>query len=222
MQTLEQSVNRLKALAGEEPISREIALRTVNVELYIGWLKREACRKKAAAIPMPGPTLGAFMDDAIEVQGKKVCRIVPAHFFVLQKIESPLLGIMSQLAEERQAALRMDNEQLWDICYLFTNDPRDVYSLVRKGGKEALREASGSIALEWAAELPELVVMAVMEQIKRHVLTKSEILNKMRGEGRITFFQEPEQTPAKKTESGGCSNITSSTENITPLKPETK
>lgn len=171
-------------------ISRADALKAVNIPLYLNWRGRQACLAKAAATPLPGSLLGAFMDGAIKIRDKEVCRIVPAHFFILQKIDSKLLKLISMAQAERTAAVEMTAHEEWDICYIFTNDPKKVFELVREGGVEALRKESQNIATDWEPELIEGVILAVIEQMKRHVETKVKLLSDLKDSGSLTFFRE--------------------------------
>jgi hypothetical protein len=189
---LEENLKRLQTTS---TIDREIALRSVNWPLYYQWKGRQSCLQKAAAKPLPGGLLGAFFDKSIRVGDKDVCRIVPAHFFVLQKIESKLLDMLSGAEANGKSDGDLSEHEKWKICWLFTHNPKEMFDLVETHGPAALWEQAKSIAVEWPAEQVESVVLAVIEQIKRHAETKARLVSDMKKEGSLSFFREPEKQP---------------------------
>ena len=209
--------NRLKNVP---KISYEESLKLVDLGKWNEHRKKQGCLAKAASTPLPGPLLGAFMDKSIMVRDKAVCRIVPAHFFVLQKIESKLLGLLSAAEADRQASMDISVEEQFDLCWIFTNDPAKVFGIVRDGGLPALREQSKSIGIEWEAEMIDCVIMAVMEQLKRHVMAKVQLVSDLKEKGEISFFQEPPKAAIMTpTPVDGSLPISANSSVTTPAKP---
>lgn len=187
-------------------IDREEALRCIpesSWRLYSDWRKKRRCAAKAASVPLPGPTLGSFMDKSIKVEGESVSRLLPAHIIVLQKCESKILGLISADKEEREAAVSLSTEEDADIAYIFTQPIKDVFEIAANGGQKAIREQSKTILLEWPQEKLRTVCFAVLEQIKRYAEAQVKLVSDLKEKGDITFFQEPERTPATKTEAAG-------------------
>jgi hypothetical protein len=178
--------------SGVPVIDRRTALGAVNMDLAQKFHRKLECTTRAQATPLPGESAGAFLHDSINVCGKQIYRFVPAHFMVLQKIESPLLDMIAEAVRSKTAGRDLTMQEQCDLCYIFTNDPETVYLEAKKGGKEAIQSGSErDILLKWEKHEIEFVINGIFEQYVRHVQTKSKILTEEAEKGEVRFFQVP-------------------------------
>jgi hypothetical protein len=172
-------------------IPRDVALRAVNPAKWYEWKGRQACIASARAKPLPGAAGPAFTSGNISAGGKTVYRVVPAHFAVLQALESPLLAMIDAAMNKGETKADFNHLQQWEICYVFTMDARKAYEQLEAGGVEAIRKAAKEeVGLVWEPGAVNLVILAVLEQIKRHVQTTVKFAAEMEKEGQISFFRE--------------------------------
>lgn len=154
-------------------IDRATALAHVNV----GLLARHQCRlgklSQAWATPLPGPLAKAFLQDTIPVAGKIVYKLVPKYMEVLQALDSPLLKMIQHVIERsKDQTLEFKPQEAWDLCWVMTHPSSEVWKLLQSGGTAAIHEASSvEVGETWEASATSLVMLAVMEQVKRHIDT---------------------------------------------------
>jgi uncharacterized protein (UPF0248 family) len=173
-------------------IDYETAIRAVNFEPYFKFLHRQKCTQQAMSKPLPGESRGAFLNGAINIQGKSVHRIVPSDFIVLEALKSPILKMMEQATQsgEKKSEMEWTAQEEFEICYVFTTDPKEVYRTLKSKGVDEIKRLAEETILEWDAEIPRFVTLAVIEQLKRHVETKVKIATEIQKEGEISFFRE--------------------------------
>lgn len=171
---------------------------------YFKFKNRDSCSAKAHARPLPGESAGAFLDGDLVVCGKIVRRFVPAHFMVLQKIESPMLSIIEEAIRTKSTNANLKAQEEWDLCYIFTNDPKVVFLECKAGGAKAIHDKSeNEIGLVWKQEEIEMVIYAIFEQFTRHIETKVKIAAQESEKGEIRFFRVPATEVSTATESAG-------------------
>lgn len=162
---------------------------------YFEFRGRQECSRKAQARPLPGESAGAFLNGAIDVCGKKVFRFVPAHFMILQKIESPLLEMIAEVIATKKATRDLTQQEQSDLCLIFTSNPKELLLNVIEAGtkaKEYLQKRSlEEVSLVWEQYEIEFVVNGIFEQYVRHALTKSKVLSSESEKGEVRFFQVP-------------------------------
>ncbi len=193
----------LKRLQTKDLISREDALSTINVSLYLQWRGRQSCIAKAQSKALPGESRGAFLNGDINVHGKTVYRIVPRHFVVLTALDSPLLKMMEQATEEKKSEHDWTTEQEWEVCYVFTHEPKEVFETFKAKGADEIKRLSADEVGDWDAAVVRFVTLAVLEQLKRHVETKVKIASELEKDGQISFFRERPAKPVNQTDSAG-------------------
>lgn len=146
--------------------------------------------------PLPGPALDAFTTSAIKIGNRLVEKVVPARFAILQAIDSPVIQLIENAKRTDKAEVNFTPEQMWAICYLFTTDARETWKQFKAKGKDWLAEqAEEHVGSQWDFTEVDLVMMAVMEQLKRHVETFVKFVAEVEEKGQITFFRE---TPDSK------------------------
>ena len=172
-------------------IPREIALGAVNIDRYAEWRGRQACIEKAQSKPLPGASGKAFASGPVRAAGKIVNRVVPSHFAVLQSLDSPLLSMIENAMGKKSVDVSFKPHEQWQICYVFTEDAEEVYTLLETEGAKAVAQAAKkAVGMGWEASAVNLVMLAVLEQIKRHVETTVKFAAEMEAQGDVSFFQE--------------------------------
>lgn len=180
----------VESLQNVQTVPRDIALKAVNLEPYIAWQKRQGVVREAAIKPLPGSAEQAFVSGPVMAAGKTVNRVVPAHFAVLQALKSPLLEMISNAVTKRKSEVDFTHEQQWEICHVFTAEPKALYRALRASGAEFVRQQAHDTVMEWDAAAINLVMLAVMEQMKRHISTTVKFAADMEKEGQVSFFRE--------------------------------
>lgn len=186
-----------KQKLGNAPIiPREVALRAINTKRYQEWQAEQEAIAAAQIKPLPGTSLKAFTTGAIKAGGRYVSRVVPAHFAVLQALDSPLIKMIENATTKKDKEVEFKPSQQWEVCYVFTEDAEKVYTLLENEGVKAVRSAAKrDVGLKWEAAAVNMVLMAVLEQVKRHIQTTVKMVGEMEQEGEVTFFQEQPEKP---------------------------
>lgn len=185
-----------KAVQTTPTVSREVALRAVNLDPFLKWKGRQACLAAAKAKPLPGAAGHAFTSGDIKIAGKVVHRCVPAHFAVLQAISSPLLVMMEEAASKKEVRMDFKPQEQWEMALVFTEDAEAMYDLLESEGVKAIKQkARKEIGMKWEPASVNLVIVAILEQIKRHVETTVKFSAEAEKDGQISFFREPTPTP---------------------------
>lgn len=149
----------------------------------------EQAHKRASADPLPGPLKEAFCDGPITVGGKTVYKVVPRHFAALKALDSPLISVLQDVVQTGKVDTEFTDEQAWEICWIFTHTGKEVREILAKGAN-AVKEASQTEVGD-AEDYPvNLVTMAVMEQLKRHLATAVKFGAEAAEEGKISFFRD--------------------------------
>lgn len=106
---------------------------------------------EAAADPLPGPLLDAFLPEVLRAAGFELRPVVASDWAILKRLNSPLL------TELKRASLQKDHpeladqkttfeeEDVWELLYLWTHHPRDSRALLAQG-RQVYREAAMSKA----------------------------------------------------------------------------
>ena len=179
-----------------EPIPRDVALGSLNLNRFFEFKGRQSCIEKAMAKPLPGASFAAFTKGEIPAAGKVVNRVVPAHFAVLQALDSPLLKMIEQATTKQKADVDFTAEQRWQVCYVFTEDAKTVFKALKSKGADFIRQEAENAILEvWDEAQINLVMIAVLEQIKRHIQTTVKFAGEMKERGDVSFFQEQPESP---------------------------
>lgn len=172
-------------------IDRQTALKHVNRAKAYELRGRQSVTASANSKPLPGPALEAFTSGPITVAGHTVEKVVACRFGILQAVDSPIILLIENAKRTESSKIEFTQQQMWDICYLFTNDAGTVFDAFEKGGKEWLqKESKKEVGLKWEFHEVDLVMMAVMEQLKRHVETFVKFVAEIEEKGQITFFRE--------------------------------
>lgn len=150
---------------------------------------RQSCADKAKSKPLPGASAGAFLHGEIKVSDRLVRRVVPIHFTVLQALESPLLKMIENAMTKKSAEVDYSEEQQWEICHVFTAEPRELRRTLKEKGISEIKVQS-LILENWSAAQINMTMLAILEQVKRHIETTVKFAGEMEKEGNISFFQE--------------------------------
>lgn len=157
---------------------------------------RQMASRRANAEPLPGPLADTFCKSGIEIGPYFVRKFVARDFVILKAIDSPLHRMILELSNENREDINYTDEESWDICWQFTNTVSNVKEVFAKG-KESLRKLS-EVEFgdnEESAAYIQLIVAAVMEQLKRHASTMVKHAAEVKEKGEITFFRDTEPTP---------------------------
>ena len=85
--------------------------------------------------PLPGPLLEAWLPSTLIAAGFKLRPVVAADWPILQRINSPLLTEMAKLQkpEADREPVRYEDEEIWDLVYLWTVTPREARAALAPG-----------------------------------------------------------------------------------------
>lgn len=186
-----------KVVRSFQPLPREVCLKSVNLDRVKEFMVSQAMIKEAQAKPLPGPSGDAFAQGVIKAAGKIVRRVVPVHFAVLQALNSPLLKMMERAAIEKQSESEFNDEQQIQVCHVFTANPRELRIKLRNEGVESIKKDADLACGEWSAAEINAVMLAVIEQLKRHVETTVRFAAEMEASGDVTFFQDSSPSQSK-------------------------
>jgi hypothetical protein len=94
-----------------------------------------AASDAAAAVPLPGPLLDAFLPATLTAAGFKLRPVVAADWAILQRIESPLLAELTELRKptEERSPVAYTDEQIWELLWLWTVPVREARACLAKG-----------------------------------------------------------------------------------------
>lgn len=146
---------------------------------------------RAAATPLPGTT-AEIMKGPIQVGPFSVRPFVAADWICLQKLKSPLYEMFLELQkpQEKQQEVAWDDESKFIACWQFTTDPREVYAIVRKDVDKAKADAVEKFGMD-DGKSNEFIVVAVIEQFKRHIMTRLQYAAEVKeGKELKGFFPE--------------------------------
>lgn len=108
----------------------------------------------AAADPLPGPLLDAYLPEPFQAAGLELRPVVPSDIAMLKRLKSPLIELMKQSAAAHalpdsgaapEPKVEFGDEEVWELVYLWTHAPRENRALLAKGAP-AFREAAMAMA----------------------------------------------------------------------------
>lgn len=173
----------------------------INPELAAEALLENEATKRASAHPLPGPLRDAFCSGPITVAGKTIYKVVPRTFQALVAIDSPMIKTIQDVVQTGKVDTEFTEEQAWEICWIFTHEPKAVREMLDKG-VAALKEAAvNEVGESWDAAAVNMVIAGCLEQIKRHMLTSVKFAAEAQEKGEITFFRDL-ATPPKTAAAG--------------------
>jgi hypothetical protein len=153
---------------------------------------RQSCIEKAQAKPLPGASANVFIKGATTVGDVVVREVVPIHIACLQAVDSPLLKLVQNAANQtgEKANENFSEEAQWEICYIFTQNPKELRKILKDGGADAIKKlAEETIDCNWTAAKINSVILAVIEQFHRHIQTTVKFAAEVEGQGDKSFFQ---------------------------------
>lgn len=174
---------------------REISLASLtesskrNFLLFHG---RQRCVERAKTKPLPGPAAGAFIHGGIVAAGKNVQRVMPIHFIILQALDSPLLKMIENAMTKKSVEVDYSERQQWELCHVFTCEPRSLRRTFKDNGISKIKSDAESFMESWTAAEINIVMLAILEQVKRHIETTVKFAAEMEAKGDVSFFREPE------------------------------
>ena len=97
-------------------------------------------------------------------------------------------------SSEKKSEVDFKPREQWELCYVFTEDVEATYELLESQGVAELRKVIKKAAMTWEGVAVNLIMLAVIEQIKRHVQTTVRFAAEMEKDGQVTFFREQPET----------------------------
>jgi hypothetical protein len=190
-------------LASEDPqAAHRLVAETVDKRgghrALFEYRNRQSCIRQAMAKPLPGAS-DAILKNSIQVGSRQIRPVVPAHFAILQGLDSPLLKLIADAATNKKSELtNPTQEQKWEICHVFTAEPKTLFKAFKSQGAAFIREqAADAVGMEWEAAEVELAMPAIMEQLKRHIETTVKFAAEMEAKDDVSFFREQKDEPLK-------------------------
>lgn len=147
---------------------------------------------RAAASPFPGATADAFIAPAaIKVGEFTVRKLVLADWVIFQKLDSPLMRMWLELQKpvEQQEEIQFTDEEGWMICWQFTTPVREAENIALNEGRDGVLERAKKEFYYDGGEANDTLILAALEQFKRHVLTRLKYVTEKKDSGEITFFR---------------------------------
>ena len=180
-------------------IPREVVLQHVNRAKVFEFAGRLHYAERARRVPLPGAAGKAFTSGPIKAGMFTVSRIAPAHWALLQAVDSPLIkmyeGLKSATAEngEKKSNADWTTADQWNACHIMTGDIEAIYeTLETKGAAQVVKDARKSFGMNPdAAPAINPIIAAILEQMKRHIETIVQYAAEMESEGQVSFFLEP-------------------------------
>ena len=194
------TAEQIEKLRNAKPVSRETALKAVNWDNYGRWLEKQKSIASAQTRPLPGPAERAFTNGDIKAGDCLVKRVVPIHFAALQAVKSPILKMIESATTGVESKMDWSEEDQWNACYIFTVEPRQLRGEMKLDGIDSIKGKAAALVENWSAAQVNVVILAILEQIKRHVETTVRFAAEMEGEGNLTFFRD--KNPSLETPKG--------------------
>lgn len=128
-------------LKNYKPISREVALKSVNLAVLREFKSKQSASKEAGATPLPGTLADGFPAMETKIERFNVRPMVAADWCVLQKLNSPIIAqaIESAKPEAERKDISILLEDMIAAVYVFTRPASQSYNLLCKEGPEALK-----------------------------------------------------------------------------------
>ncbi len=159
---------------------------------YFEFKGRQSCIRKAQLKPLPGNSADAFLKGATKVGDVTVREVLPIHIACLQAVNSPILSLVANATDSKDGKANADfsEEDQWNICHIFTEDPKLLRKSLKEGGESVLKSnAESAICDQWNAAKINMVILAVIEQFHRHVKTSVKFAGEVEAQGDKSFFQ---------------------------------
>lgn len=169
----------------------EQAVGRAGYERFLLHKGRQSCIKKAMSKPLPGASGDTFIKGNTTVGDVTVREVLPIHIACLQAVESPLLTLVNNAiqSEEKKAAIDFNEQQQFEICYLFTTEPKQLRKTLKESGAESIKKLSDETVCDWTAAKINMVILAVVEQFHRHIQTSAKFAAQVEAQGDEHFFR---------------------------------
>ncbi len=163
--------------------------------------KREA-EARASADPLPGPLGDAFAADAIMVGNIGVRKIVASDWQFFKKINSPVLRVVQEILQNPNSELNLevDPAEYWAVVWQFTHTPKQCRDAFAKGEDDFRALVAEEVGDSQDEAIVNLIIAAVMEQIKRSWSTALQYKSGMEKDEGINF---PQAGASKMASAGG-------------------
>ena len=134
--------------------------------------ERAAQLAAAAAVPLPGPLRDVFGHVPETIAGLTVRPLVHYDFVLLAKLDSPLLKhLRKQTSDPSDPSARSDtacdDEQGYEIVFLFTRPVREAAALLARGPREFRAQAIETIGMSLAPVTVGRLIQAVQREFVR-------------------------------------------------------
>jgi hypothetical protein len=159
-------------------------------EPFFKFNKRQCQIAKAMQKPLPGASAD-LVNGNLTVAGATVYEVVPTHIKAMQAVDSPLLkaGKSAMESDDKKSDADFEEEQAWELCYIFTTPPRDLRLLLKNGGVAKLRQAAAETwEIRTAAQI-NVTLSAIVNQYARHFQTTAKFAQEMEASGDVSFFR---------------------------------
>jgi hypothetical protein len=137
----------------------------------------EMASDRAVSDPLPGALADAFLEGDIHVGDVLVRKMVASDYVLFKFLDSPILRQFLELAkpQDKMEEIAYTDEEEWEMCWQFTHSPRENRDMI---GDSLTRETT------------QIIIAAVMEQVKRNMVTAQRYVAEASEKGEITFFRE--------------------------------
>lgn len=126
----------------------------------------------AAADPLPGPLLDAFLPPELTAAGIKLRPLVASDWAILKKIDSPILKELQATALDPnlpKPEIKYEEEDIWELLFIFSTPPERLRREMTMG-----RENFRNVAMQLTADkLPFEVVMQrrqILEALAQNIV----------------------------------------------------
>lgn len=152
---------------------------------------RQSCIEKAQSKPLPGALADTFSKGGTMIDGSLIREVVPIHIACLQAVNSPILNLVQKAvdAENSKADQEFSESDQWEVCYIFTENPKVLRSVLKQGANAIKKAAEEAIDGNWTGAKMQVAMIAVIEQFHRHVKTTVKFTAEIEAQGDASFFQ---------------------------------
>lgn len=175
---------------------------TATYEFPPGYLERATATIQgahaAASDPLPGPLLEAFLPEPLRAAGLELRAVVASDWPILKKLDSPILKELQGLAlnpELPKPEVVYEEEDVWELLYLWTHPVREVRALLAKGRQQFREEVLQRTADTFPAGVVNdrgAILTALATNLFRSISTR--IGHKPAGEDGPDFRSAPPKT----------------------------
>lgn len=150
----------------------------------------QAAAPRANNDPLPGALNDAFSQDAIDVDGVLVRKVVAGDWIILKQIKSPLYEM--QLGEKPEEIKSTEEEDM-ELLFQFTRPIQEVRKVLAKGRDYFREQALQNISDKLEPEQITKIVGAVTTQFQRYYATRLKYIQESQSEGKETVVNFPAQ-----------------------------